>query len=91
VNSNQTAVVLFQLGGLDSLDAIAPFLFDLFMDADTLDFPLAGFVRNQMAKAPNAIACALKGEQETTSVEGGQHPELVAGRKGDCVISLSPS
>jgi len=50
MNSNQTAVVLFQLGGPDSLDAIEPFLFNLFMDPDIIDFPLARFVRRPLAR-----------------------------------------
>jgi len=50
MSSNQTAVVLFQLGGPDSLDAIEPFLFNLFMDPDIIDFPLARFVRRPLAR-----------------------------------------
>jgi len=33
------AVVLFQLGGPDSLEAVEPFLFNLFMDPDIIDIP----------------------------------------------------
>ena len=50
MNSNRTAVVLFQLGGPDSLEAIEPFLFNLFMDPDIIDFPLARFFRRPLAK-----------------------------------------
>jgi protoporphyrin/coproporphyrin ferrochelatase len=50
LDSNQTAVVLFQLGGPDSLDAIEPFLFNLFMDPDIIDFPLARFIRRPLAR-----------------------------------------
>lgn len=50
MNSDRTAVVLFQLGGPDSLEAIEPFLFNLFMDPDIIDFPLARFVRRPLAK-----------------------------------------
>ncbi len=44
------AVVLFQLGGPDSLDAVEPFLFNLFMDPDIIDFPFASFAREPLAR-----------------------------------------
>jgi protoporphyrin/coproporphyrin ferrochelatase len=50
MDDNRTAVILFQLGGPDSLDAIEPFLFNLFMDPDIIDFPLARFVRRPLAR-----------------------------------------
>src|SRR3989304_2904391 len=40
-NRHKLAVVLFQLGGPDSLEAIEPFLYNLFCDPDIIDFPLA--------------------------------------------------
>jgi ferrochelatase len=46
----KTAVVLFQLGGPDSLEAIEPFLYNLFMDPDIIDFPGAFLVRRFLAK-----------------------------------------
>jgi ferrochelatase len=46
----KTAVVLFQLGGPDSLEAVEPFLFNLFMDPDIIDFPLASLARRPLAK-----------------------------------------
>jgi ferrochelatase len=50
MDSNRIAVVLFQLGGPDSLEAIEPFLFNLFMDPDIIDFPFARFVRRPLAR-----------------------------------------
>jgi ferrochelatase len=44
------AVVLLQLGGPDSLEAVEPFLFNLFMDPDIIDFPLAFLARKSLAK-----------------------------------------
>jgi ferrochelatase len=46
----KTAVVLFQLGGPDSLEAIESFLYNLFMDPDIIDFPGAFLVRRPLAK-----------------------------------------
>ena len=43
-------VVLFQLGGPDSIQAIEPFLFNLFCDPDIIDFPFARIARQPLAK-----------------------------------------
>ena len=43
-------VVLFQLGGPDSPEAIEPFLYNLFLDPDIIDFPLAKVGRPLLAK-----------------------------------------
>ena len=47
---NKIGVVLFQLGGPDSLDAIEPFLYNLFCDPDIIDFPFARIARQPLAK-----------------------------------------
>lgn len=44
------AVVLLQLGGPDSLDAVEPFLYNLFCDPDIIDFPGAFLARKFIAK-----------------------------------------
>ncbi len=46
----QVAVVLFQLGGPDTLEAIEPFLYNLFSDPDIIDFPFARLGRRPLAK-----------------------------------------
>jgi len=43
-------VVLFQLGGPDSLDTIEPFLYNLFCDPDIIDFPFAKIARKPLAR-----------------------------------------
>jgi len=43
-------VVLFQLGGPDSIEAIEPFLYNLFCDPDIIDFPFARIARQPLAK-----------------------------------------
>jgi ferrochelatase len=43
-------VVLFQLGGPDSLEAIEPFLYNLFCDPDIIDFPFARIARQPLAR-----------------------------------------
>jgi ferrochelatase len=43
-------VVLFQLGGPDSLESVEPFLYNLFSDPDIIDFPLARIARQPLAR-----------------------------------------
>ncbi len=45
-----TAVILFQLGGPDSLDAVEPFLYNLFCDPDIIDIPGAFLFRRKLAR-----------------------------------------
>lgn len=47
-------VVLFQLGGPDSLEAIEPFLYNLFCDPEIIDFPFARIGRKPLAKLISA-------------------------------------
>ncbi len=47
---HKIGVVLFQLGGPDSLDAIEPFLYNLFCDPDIIDFPFARIARQPLAR-----------------------------------------
>jgi ferrochelatase len=46
----RVGVVLFQLGGPDSLEAIEPFLYNLFCDPDIIDFPFARLAREPLAR-----------------------------------------
>lgn len=50
MRSNRLGVVLFQLGGPETLEAIEPFLFNLFCDPDIIDFPFAKIGRKPLAK-----------------------------------------
>jgi ferrochelatase len=43
-------VILFQLGGPDSLAAVEPFLYNLFSDPDIIDFPFARLTRPLLAR-----------------------------------------
>jgi ferrochelatase len=46
----RVGVVLFQLGGPDTPQAIEPFLFNLFCDPDIIDFPFARIGRKPLAR-----------------------------------------
>jgi ferrochelatase len=48
--SRRVGVILFQLGGPDSLEAIEPFLYNLFCDPDIINFPCARLGRKPLAK-----------------------------------------
>ncbi|MEP6946453.1 MAG: ferrochelatase [Acidobacteriota bacterium] len=48
--SEKIGVVLLNLGGPDSLDAVEPFLYNLFSDPDIIDFPGAFLFRKRLAK-----------------------------------------
>lgn len=50
MTSEKLAVVLFQLGGPDSLEAVEPFLYNLFCDPDIIDFPGAFLARKALAR-----------------------------------------
>lgn len=48
-SQEKIGIVLFNLGGPDSLDAIKPFLHNLFLDPDILKFPLSFLFRRPLA------------------------------------------
>ena len=48
--SEKIGVVLLNLGGPDSLEAVEPFLYNLFSDPDIIDFPGSFLFRKRLAK-----------------------------------------
>jgi ferrochelatase len=66
----RTAVVLFQLGGPDTLEAIEPFLFNLFCDPDIIDFPFARIGRKPLAKLISSTR-ARKVQHHYATIGGG--------------------
>jgi ferrochelatase len=73
VNSTRRiGVVLFQLGGPDTLEAIEPFLFNLFCDPDIINFPFARIGRKPLAKLISTTRA--KKVQHHYSVIGGGSP-----------------
>jgi ferrochelatase len=61
------AVILFNLGGPDSLDAVQPFLFNLFNDPAIISlpailrYPLAKFISNRRTPVAKAIYAEMGG------------------------------
>ena len=70
--TRRLGIVLFQLGGPDSLEAIEPFLFNLFCDPDIIDFPFARIGRKPLAKLISTTRA--KKVQHHYSVIGGGSP-----------------
>lgn len=70
--TRRVGVVLFQLGGPDSPEAIEPFLFNLFSDPDIIDFPFARLGRKPLAKLISS-ARARKVEHHYAAI-GGASP-----------------
>ena len=65
-------VVLFQLGGPDSLDSVEPFLYNLFSDPDIIEFPFARLARPVLAKLISSRR-AKKAQAHYASI-GGKSP-----------------
>lgn len=71
-STKKIAVVLFQLGGPDSPEAIEPFLCNLFSDPDIIDFPFARLARPVMARLISSRR-AKKVQEHYASI-GGKSP-----------------
>jgi protoporphyrin/coproporphyrin ferrochelatase len=70
--ARRIGVVLFQLGGPDTLEAIEPFLFNLFCDPDIIDFPFARIGRKPLAKLISSTRS--KKVQHHYAIIGGGSP-----------------
>jgi len=70
--TRRLGVVLFQLGGPDTPQAIEPFLFNLFCDPDIIDFPFARIGRRPLAKLISTTRA--KKVQHHYSAIGGASP-----------------
>jgi ferrochelatase len=68
--SRRVGVVLFQLGGPDTLEAIEPFLYNLFCDPDIIDFPFARIGRKPLAKLISTTR-ARKVQNHYATIGGG--------------------
>lgn len=70
--SGRIGVVLFQLGGPDSPEAVEPFLYNLFRDPEIIDFPLARLARRPLARLIAARRAARVAEHYAAI--GGRSP-----------------
>jgi ferrochelatase len=68
--TRRVGVVLFQLGGPDTLEAIEPFLYNLFCDPDIIEFPFARVGRRVLAKLISTTR-ARKVQHHYSAIGGG--------------------
>ena len=78
-SSSTRGVVLLQLGGPDSLDAVQPFLYNLFVDPDIIDLPGAFLFRKALARFISTRR-APKVQQLYRNI-GGRSPILLETQK----------
>ncbi|MBI4463400.1 MAG: ferrochelatase [Acidobacteria bacterium] len=69
---DKVGVVLFQLGGPDNLEAVEPFLQNLFLDPDIIDFPFAKMARPPLARL--MAAGRARKVQKSYAAIGGRSP-----------------
>jgi ferrochelatase len=69
-----TSVLLLNLGGPDSLNAVEPFLYNLFRDPDVIDYPVGQWVRNRIAASIARKRAPMV--QEFYRMIGGRSPIL---------------
>ena len=73
-HEKKIAVVLFQLGGPDSLESVEPFLFNLFCDPDIIDLPGAFLFRRPLARLISSSRAPKV--RELYAAIGGKSPIL---------------
>lgn len=71
-HGKRVGIVLFQLGGPDSLEAVEPFLYNLFSDPDIIQFPFARLARPTLAQVFSSRR-ARRVQQHYASI-GGKSP-----------------
>ncbi len=73
-DSPKTALILLNMGGPDSLDAIEPFLYNLFSDRELIQLPLGGLLQKPFAKLISHFRS--KKVRESYEYIGGRSPLL---------------
>ncbi len=85
--TRRVGVVLFQLGGPDSLAAIEPFLFNLFCDPDIIDFPFARLGRKPLAKLISTTR-ARKVQHHYATIGGGSPIRKFTERQARALVAV---
>lgn len=95
--SDKTAVILLQMGGPDSLDAIEPFLFNLFSDRDIIRIGpafiqpfIAGFISRRRARKVREYYSRIGGGSPIRRLTEEQASELEKALGGDyrCFVAM---
>jgi protoporphyrin/coproporphyrin ferrochelatase len=82
--SRRVGVVLFQLGGPDSLAAVEPFLYNLFCDPDIIDFPFSRLGRRALARLISSTR-AKKAAQHYAAIGGGSPIRRLTEQQADAL------
>ena len=83
-------VVLFQLGGPDRLDAVQPFLYNLFCDPDIISFPMAWLARRPVAWLIAGLRARHVTEHYAAIGGGSPIRELTEGQSLALADALAP-
>jgi ferrochelatase len=86
----KVGVVLFQLGGPDRLDAVQPFLYNLFTDPDIINFPLAWIARRPLAWLISSLRAQHVREHYAAIGGGSPIRELTEGQALALADALEP-
>lgn len=78
---DKVGVVLLNMGGPDNLDAIQPFLYNLFMDPAIIDIPLPNFLRSPLSSFISWYRGGSK-EEEYEAIGGGSPLIEFTGKQG---------
>jgi ferrochelatase len=86
----KVGVVLFQLGGPDRLDAVQPFLYNLFCDPDIINFPMAWVARKPLAWMISSLRAQHVREHYAAIGGGSPIRELTEGQALALADALDP-
>lgn len=86
----KVGVVLFQLGGPDRLDAVQPFLYNLFCDPDIINFPGALLARRPLAWLISTLRSKHVREHYASIGGGSPIRELTEGQALALADALEP-
>ncbi len=86
----KVGVVLFQLGGPDRLDAVQPFLYNLFTDPDIINFPLSWIARRPLAWLISKLRSQRVREHYAAIGGGSPIRELTEGQSLALADALEP-
>ncbi|HMB90295.1 MAG TPA: ferrochelatase, partial [Rhodothermales bacterium] len=80
-------VVLFNLGGPEKTDDVAPFLYNLFMDPAIIDIPVKGIFRHWLCKAIASLRSKSVG-QDYEVIGGGSPINRLTREQADSLEEL---
>src|SRR5579862_599814 len=89
-SSKKIAVVLFQLGGPDSQEAVEPFLYNLFCDPDIINFPGSFLARKPLAKLISTLRSKTAGAHYAAIGGGSPIRRLTEQQAQALEIALRP-